>query len=259
MDVFGNEVALFAAVGFLAQLVDGALGMAYGVTSTTVLLGFGVPPAHASAAVHAAEVFTTAASAGSHAYHRNIDWPLFWRLVPAGIAGGVLGAFVLTGIDAQAVRPFVVAYLGLLGLWIVWRAWHGTPTRHVSPRFVAPLGATGGFLDAIGGGGWGPVVTSSLVGAGGAPRQVIGTVNAAEFLLTVSISAAFLAALLTGHWEDAYKLADLGEAVLGLVIGGVLAAPLAGYLVRIVPARTLMAMVGTLVVGLSLWQAWRLL
>lgn len=255
-----DSFLLFAAVGFLAQLIDGALGMAYGVISSTVLLTFGVSPAAASASVHAAEVFTTAASAGSHAWHRNIDWRLLRWLAPAGAIGGAIGAFVLTSFDGNTLRPFVAAYLCGMGLYILFRAWRGVPqARDHGAAFVIPLGAVGGTVDAVGGGGWGPVVTTALVGSGGAPRTVIGTVNAAEFLVTCAISAAFLTALLTGHWDEAGELSAHLWAVGGLVVGGVLAAPLAGYVTKIIPARMLMVLVGFLIAVLGAYQTARLL
>jgi uncharacterized membrane protein YfcA len=251
---------LFLIVGFLAQLVDGALGMAYGVVSSSVLLAFGVPPAAASASVHAAELFTTAASAGSHSWHRNVDWKLFRRLAPVGIAGGVLGTYVLTAIDGSVLRPFVAAYLGLMGVYILYRGFRAVPPR-VEPAssVVLPLGAAGGFMDAIGGGGWGPVVTTGLIGSGGAPRQVIGTVNTVEFFLTAAISAAFILAIVTGHWEESEGLTSYFWPVLGLIIGGVAAAPLAGYVTRLIPARSLTIIVGVLISALAIHQTWRLL
>ncbi len=133
-----TDFLLFAVVGFLAQAVDGALGMAYGVISSTTLLAFGVSPAHASAAVHAAELFTTAASGSSHLYHRNIDWRLFWRLAPFGILGGCLGAYVLTSFDGDMIKPFVTGYLGLVGAWLVIRSFWKIPSQPVSGRIVAP-------------------------------------------------------------------------------------------------------------------------
>ncbi len=252
MDVF----FLFLLVGVLAQAVDGALGMAYGVVSTSVLLALGVPPATASASVHAAEVFTTAASGSSHAWHRNVDWRLLVPLAVAGVIGGVLGAYVLAGIDGDAVRPFVVAYLALIGLWILWRAGHDTKPRVLRPTWiVAPVGAVGGFLDAIGGGGWGPAVSSTMVGVGQEPRRAIGTVNAAEFFVTVAISATFVWALVTGHWQEAEGLRNHLSAVAGLVVGGLIAAPFAGFIVRIAPRRVLTYAVGGLLLILAAFQA----
>ncbi len=256
----GSEFFIFAAVGFLAQIVDGALGMAYGVVSSTMLLAFGVPPAAASASVHAAEMFTTAASATSHVAHRNVNWRLFWRLAPAGILGGILGTYVLTAIDGAVLRPFVTTYLGLLGVYILYRAFRSRgPYREPRTGVVLPLGVAGGFVDAAGGGGWGPIVTSSLIGSGGAPRFVVGTVNTVEFFVTTAVSAAFIVALLTGHWEEADGIGKYIWSVAGLVVGGVLAAPLAGFVVRIIPARRLMLLVGGLVITLAGYQTWQLL
>ncbi|MDP3897833.1 MAG: sulfite exporter TauE/SafE family protein [Mesorhizobium sp.] len=249
-----QEFLLFALVGFLAQAVDGALGMAYGVISSTTLLAFGVSPAHASAAVHAAELFTTAASGSAHLYHRNIDWRLFRRLAPFGVLGGCAGAYVLTSVDAGVMKPFVTSYLALVGVWLVIRSFRKIPSRPVSGRIVAPLGAAGGFLDAAGGGGWGPIVTTGLLGAGGAPRYVIGTVNASEFLITLSVSLTFLFALLSGHWEEAGEWTDNLSAVIGLVVGGLFAAPLAGVMVKTIQETVLLRLVGILIVLLAGWQ-----
>lgn len=249
-----EDFLVFLLVGFLAQMVDGALGMAYGVTATTVLLSFGVPPAHASAATHAAEVFTTAASGGSHVANRNVDWRLFWRLAPAGMIGGALGVYVLTGIESNVLRPFIFTYLGLMGVYILVRMRRPIAENAISPRLVPPLGLAGGFLDATGGGGWGPIVTTTLLGAGEKPRYTIGTVNAVEFLVTVTISASFVLALLVGHWEEAGDLFDHAPAVAGLVAGGIVAAPLAGYVVKVVPQRALGLLVGLLIISLSCWQ-----
>jgi uncharacterized membrane protein YfcA len=249
-----QEFLLFALVGFLAQAVDGALGMAYGVISSTTLLAFGVSPAHASAAVHAAELFTTAASGSAHLYHRNIDWQLFRRLAPFGILGGCAGAYVLTSFDGDVVKPFITTYLALIGIWLLVRSFRKIPSRPVPTRIVAPLGAVGGFLDAAGGGGWGPIVTTGLLGSGGAPRYVIGTVNASEFLITLSVSLTFLFALLSGHWETAGELMDNFSAVAGLIIGGLFAAPLAGLMVKTLHETLLLRLVGVLIVLLASWQ-----
>jgi len=250
---------LFLVVGLVAQAVDGALGMAYGVISSSVLLAFGVPPATASASVHGAEVFTTAASAGSHIWHKNVEWRLFIPLAIAGIIGGVFGAYVLAGIDGDMIKPFVVAYLALMGVYILWRATRNTPVKRIRPSWiVAPLGAVGGFFDAIGGGGWGPTVSSTLVGAGAEPRRAIGTANTAEFFLTVAISATFVWALVTGHWKDADALTNHASAVAGLVVGGLLAAPFAGYITKVIPQRALTYAVGGLLLCLATFQGLQL-
>ncbi|HYG27233.1 MAG TPA: sulfite exporter TauE/SafE family protein [Caulobacteraceae bacterium] len=253
-----NEFLIFFAVGVGAQIVDGALGMAYGVVSSTVLLAFGVPPSHASASVHAAEVFTTAASASSHVAHKNVDWRLFWPLAVAGIIGGVLGAYVLTSIPGEKIKPFIVIYLGFMGGLILWRAWKGKGQRRVSTKLVAPLGLVGGFADAAGGGGWGPTVSSTLVGSGASPRAAVGTVNTAEFFVTVAISAAFLTALLTGNWKDAEGISDHITAVAGLIMGGLLAAPFAGLIAKHIPTRVFTWIVGGVVVLLATYQALQL-
>jgi uncharacterized membrane protein YfcA len=249
-----GDFILFLLVGFFAQVVDGALGMAYGVISSTTLLAFGVSPAHASAAVHAAEVFTTAASGSSHLYHRNIDWKLFWRLAPFGILGGCAGAYVLTGIEADAMKPIVTAYLALVGAWLVLRSFRKIPSKPVPPTIIAPLGATGGFLDAAGGGGWGPIVTTGLLGFGGTPRYVVGTVSISEFLITLSVSVAFVLAVVTGRWEDAGELTEHFSAVAGLVVGGLFAAPLAGFMVKSLREKMLLRLIGMLIVLLAGWQ-----
>ena len=254
MDTF----LLFLLVGFLAQAVDGALGMAYGVISSSVLLALGVPPATASASVHGAEVFTTAASAGSHVWHRNVDWRLLIPLAMAGVIGGCLGAYVLTGIEGSVIKPFVIAYLALMGLYILWRAGHDILIRHIPAWVTWPLGLIGGFLDAVGGGGWGPTVSSTLVGAGQEPRRAIGTVNTAEFFLAVAISAAFVWALVSGHWRDADALQNHAAAVGGLVVGGLAAAPFAGLIAKRVPRKLLTYAVGIVLVVLAGFQGLQL-
>jgi uncharacterized membrane protein YfcA len=253
------EFWIFLGVGFLAQIVDGALGMAYGVVSTTVLLSFGVPPAQASASVHVAEVFTTAASGTSHIIHKNVDWKLFRRLVIPGVIGGIIGAFILTEIDGDAIRPFITGYLAIIGIFILFKALRGRgrvesgAAREIGITAV-PIGLSGGFLDAIGGGGWGPVVTSTVVASGNAPRQTIGTVNTAEFVVAVAISATFVVALVTGTWEGNQDIVGHAWAVGGLITGGVIAAPLAAWIVKIIPQKTLLISVGCLIVGLAGFQ-----
>ncbi|KQT69743.1 MULTISPECIES: sulfite exporter TauE/SafE family protein [unclassified Aureimonas] len=254
-----SEFLLFFFVGALAQLVDGALGMAYGVISSTVLLSFGIPPAQASASVHAAELFTTAASGTGHIVNRNIDWKLFRRLVPFGVVGGALGAYVLTSVDGDAIKPYIAAYLGAIGVFLLVRSMREVPRRPVPPLVVPPIATAGGFLDAIGGGGWGPIVTSGLLGAGGQPRYVIGTVNTAEFLVALTVSLSFAFALITGHWTDAPDLFQNARAVGGLILGGLVVAPLAGYIVRRIPQAWLLRAVAILICVLSATQAYQLL
>jgi len=252
--VLATTFGLFLLVGFLAQLIDGAVGMAYGVISSSVLLAFGVPPAQVSATIHAAECFTTGASGASHLVHRNVDWKLFWRLAPAGVGGGVIGAYLLTGFDPTFIKAVVVAYLGVLGLFMLTRAMRGPREEPPHLKYVVPVGVVGGFLDASGGGGWGPIVTSTLLGRGHPPRYVIGSVNSAEFVVTIAISLTFIWTLFTGRLELEGGLAAGGAALGGLIVGGLVAAPLAGYVTKIAPARLLLAAAAVLVTGLSIWQ-----
>jgi uncharacterized protein len=254
MEPWLADLLLFAAVGFFAQLIDGALGMGYGVISATVLLASGVPPAHTSATVHAAKLFTTAASGTSHILHGNVDKRILVILCIAGSAGGILGAMVLVNVAAGAIRPFVFGYLAVMGLVIIWRGLMFPANRTVPGKFIAPLGSLGGFLDAIGGGGWGPVVTSSLIGAGAPPRYVVGTVNAAEFVVTCAVVSAFAATIVFGVWEESKGIADHLMAVAGLVIGGLPAAFLAGWLLKIAPRKPLMIAVGLLICTIAGWE-----
>src|SRR5918997_1153192 len=190
-----EDFLIFSLIGFGAQLVDGALGMAFGVLSTTSLLAFGVPPATASAVTHVTEIFTTAASGASHVVHRNVNWRLVARLAPAGMIGGAIGAYVLASIDAETIQPLVSAYLAGIGLYIVFKAFRPLWPREVKDWIVPFIGAGGGLLDAMGGGGWGPIVTGSPIGRGHAPRQVIGSTNLTEFLVTTTVSATFVLTL----------------------------------------------------------------
>jgi uncharacterized membrane protein YfcA len=252
--VLASTFGAFLLVGFFAQLIDGAVGMAYGVISSSVLLAFGIPPAQVSATIHAAECFTTGASGASHLAHRNVDWRLFLRLAPAGVIGGVIGAYLLTQFDATFIKAVVVAYLGILGVFMLWRALRKLQEEPPHLNHVAPIGLVGGFLDASGGGGWGPIVTSTLLGRGHTPRYVIGSVNSAEFVVTVAISLTFLWTLLTGHLELEGGLAVGSASLGGLIVGGLAAAPLAGYVTKIAPARLLLGAAALLVMVLSVWQ-----
>ncbi|MDO8877442.1 MAG: sulfite exporter TauE/SafE family protein [Pseudolabrys sp.] len=237
------------AIGFFAQLVDGALGMAFGVLSTTAMLTMGFPPALASAVVHTAEVFTTGASAASHIYHRNVDWRLVARLGIAGVLGAILGAWILSNVDVTAARRYVYIYLLIMGLYILYKSTRIAPAREKAAGWTPPLGFVAGFLDASGGGGWGPMTTSTLLGAGHAPRQTVGSVNTAEFFVTIAAATTFIIEL---------GLSPLSH-LLPLVLGGVLAAPFGGWAVKRVSPRLLMRGVGLLIVALSIYQLFRLL
>jgi uncharacterized membrane protein YfcA len=238
-----EDFLLFVAVGFAAQLIDGAIGMAYGVTATTVLLSFGTPPAVASASVHTAEVVTTAISGISHWRFGNIDWSFVRNLVVPGMLGGALGAYLLATLPAELMRPIVTTYLLCVGIVIVVKALRGylTETR-LSAGGIRILGFFGGFLDASGGGGWGPLVTSTLIGRGAKPRFAIGSTNLAEFFITVTIATTF--AVTIG--------VELLPIITGLIVGGGVAAPLAAYVTRRLPDRAMMVLVGVIIALLSL-------
>ncbi len=242
-----EDILLFIAIGFAAQMIDGAIGMAYGLTSTSILLSLGIPPATASACVHAAETFTTAVSGFSHWKFGNVDWRLVRRLAIPGAIGGGIGAYVLSNIDGNVIKPYIAAYLIFMGLFILWKAFR-TTTEHSTapPKHVAPLGFFGGLVDSIGGGGWGPIVTTTLIGSGTVPRFAIGSVNLTEFFVTLTISATFM--LTIGL--------DLFPIILGLIVGGVIAAPFAAYATKHLPAKVLMIAVGLVIVSLSVRTIW---
>lgn len=243
------DIAPFIAIGFAAQIVDGALGMAFGVISQTLLVSvLGVAPAAASASVHLVELFTTGTSGLSHIFHRNVNWGLFWRLVPAGVAGGVTGAYLLSSVDASIAKPFVMLYLAGIGVYLLYRAIRLRKPHFEDPRYTAPLALTGGFLDAAGGGGWGPVVTSNLLVQGGEPAKTIGTVNTAEFLLTASVSIAFIATI---------GLAAFTTATVGLILGGVVAAPFGALFAKRMKPRLLLFLVSIVLISTSLFSVWK--
>ncbi len=231
-------------VGFLAQFIDGALGMAYGLVSTSFLMAFGVPPAHASAAVHTAEIFTTGASGAAHSWRRNVNWSLVLRLAPAGIAGGIVGAVTVSYLPVAIIKPIVSAYLLGMGVFVLFLAIRNRPQNPVAPNDAAGVGLVGGFLDAAGGGGWGPISTTTLLGRGHPARQAVGSVNVSEFFVTAAISATFFLTLGSVRWSD----------IAGLLIGGVLAAPLAAFAVSKVQPRMLMGVIGCFVSSLAVYQ-----
>lgn len=232
-------------VGFLAQLVDGALGMAYGATSSSLLLAYGLAPATASASVHLAELGTTAVSGFSHWRFGNIDWRTVRRIGIPGAVGAFVGAVVLSSISAEIAKPWMAGILLALGVFILIRfTLFGTPKprgrRYVRGRYLAPLGLGAGFIDATGGGGWGPVATPTILATGKyEPRKVIGSVDTSEFLVALAASIGFLLSL--GSQGVAFKY------VAALLIGGIAAAPLAAWLVRHVTPTLLGASVGGLI------------
>lgn len=240
---FGNEFYWFILIGLGAQLIDGALGMAFGLVSSSVMLSMGIPPAAVSASVHTAEVFTTGASGVSHLAAGNVDKRLFLRLALPGAVGGALGAYVLTQIPGDVIRPFIYLYLLALAVFILLRAAGRLIPKNEVKR-VPVLGFFAGLLDASGGGGWGPVATSTLLARGGQARTTIGTVNAAEFIVTLAISATFMMSMGLQHLS----------IVAGLLVGGMMAAPIAAVLVKRVKERWVLIGVGVLVLAISLFQ-----
>jgi hypothetical protein len=238
--LLSEKFLFFVVAGFVAQLIDGALGMAYGVTTTSLLLSVGVPPAVASASVHAAEVFTTGASGISHWKFGNISRGLFMKLALPGAGGAALGAYVLTSFDGAVIKPYVAAYLLLMGIIILVKT-TGNSLAYREVKRVRSLALVGGFVDASGGGGWGPVVTSTLLGSGHQPRVTIGTINAVEFLVALTASGVFGLFVGLGEWQ----------VLLGLIFGGVLAAPAGAYVCRRIAPKKCMLLVGVLIVLLS--------
>lgn len=237
----------FILVGFFAQMIDGALGMAYGVFSNSFLLSLGVPPALASASVHTAEIFTTGVSGLSHLKFGNVKKQLLFKLLIPGIIGGALGAYILTSIPGKTIKPIIAVYLLIMGVLIIRKSFQmaNHKEREATGNLV-PLGLAGGFFDAIGGGGWGPIVTSTLIVKGNNPRFTIGSVNLAEFFVTLTEAITFFAFI---------KLVHL-KVILGLIIGGVAAAPLAAFTCKKLPARLLMVVVGVLIILLSCRNLW---
>lgn len=248
VEVLKSEIFWTAvAVGLIAQAIDGALGMAYGITSTSFLLATGVSPAIASASVHIAEVFTTGVSGISHVKLGNVNKSLFIKLLIPGIIGAIVGAFILTSIDGKILKPYISIYLFIMGIYIVSKIFRKLKPAKQAPKHVAKLALLGGFVDAVGGGGWGPVVTTTLVGSGHNPRETIGTVNFAEFFLTFASAIVFSILVGEGPWP----------IVAGLVIGGLFAAPFAAYACKKFHARTLLILVGTLISAVSLFTLYK--
>lgn len=234
-------------VGIMAQMIDGTLGMAYGVTCSTFLRTFGISSALSSACVHLAEVFTTLVSGISHLSMKNTNLNLVAKLAVPGVIGGVIGAYVLTSIDDSIISPIISAYLIIMGFVIFFKMFKKQPgePRKIG-KAVYPLAFAGGLSDCIGGGGWGPIVTSTLVAADHDVKETIGSVNTAEFFVTVAESVMFF--LTIG------SIREYIPAVGGLILGGVIAAPIAAYLCKKVPVRALLGVVGVLIIGVNTWK-----
>jgi uncharacterized membrane protein YfcA len=231
----------YVLIGFIAQVIDGALGMAYGVSASSLLLGVGVPPAVVSSTVHAAECFTTGASAISHRAFGNVNKALFLGLLIPGVMGAFIGAYILTMLDGDIIKPYIAGYLLLMGIILIVKAFRAFPTRQVTSH-LKPLAFFGAFVDAVGGGGWGPIVGSTLMARGSPFRETVGTVNTVEFFVTLSASLGFLLGIGLSHWN----------VILGLAAGGVVAAPIGAWVCKHVPQRPFLVLVGLVVIGLSL-------
>lgn len=237
---------MFIVIGFLAQMIDGTLGMAYGVSSRTFLKTVaGLPSALASAVVHASEVPTTLVSGISHWKLKNVDFNRLKQLVIPGILGGIIGAWFLSG-TGDKLEPFIDIYLIIMGIIILIKAIRQGGRKINLDRIIYPLGFAGGFFDAAGGGGWGPIVTSTMTAAGDDVKKSIGTVNTAEFLVTVAETTTFVVLI-----QDFMSYSGI---ILAMIIGGVIAAPLAAYLCIKLPTRPLMAAVGILIISLNIWN-----
>lgn len=254
-----QTLILIAIAGLAAQLVDGGLGMGFGVTSTTILIMLaGLGPAQASAVVHTAEVGTTLVSGISHWKFGNVDWKVVLRLGVPGAIGAFAGATFLSNLSMEAAAPVTSAILALIGINLVWRFSKGRVRRTFSQRphsagFLGGLGIVGGFVDASGGGGWGPVTTSTLMTLGRTePRKIVGTVNTAEFLVSVAATLGFI----IGLWSD--LVANLA-AVAALLLGGAIAAPIAAWMISRVNATVLGGFVGTAIVALNAPKVWNAL
>ncbi|MBK5208366.1 MAG: sulfite exporter TauE/SafE family protein [Flavobacteriaceae bacterium] len=239
---FNQELFVFFAIGVFAQLVDGTLGMGYGVTSTSFLLTFGVPPLVSSTGVHVAEMFTTGASAISHHKFGNINKKLVKNLLIPGVLGSIIGAYLLSDIiDGDVIKPFIAAYMIILAGIIIYKALRTNVLKKKTKR-LGILATFGGFMDSIGGGGWGPIVTSTLLGRGRHPRYTIGSVNTAEFAVSFASGITFMIFGGIQGWQ----------VIIGLILGGVIAAPIAAYLVNKMKRKPMMIAVGILIIILSL-------
>ncbi len=239
---FNQEFLVFFGIGVFAQLVDGTLGMGYGATSTSFLLAYGVPPVVSSTAVHVSEMFTTGASALSHHKFGNINKKLTKHLLIPGVLGSITGAYLLSDvINGDIIKPFIAVYMIILAAVIIKKALSKTVVKKKTTK-LGYLATFGGFMDSVGGGGWGPIVTSTLLGRGRNPRYTIGSVNAAEFAISFASGITFMLFGGIHGWQ----------VIFGLIIGGVISAPLAAYLVNKIKRKPMMVAVGILIILLSL-------
>ncbi len=243
-----DHFLLYVLAGFIAQMIDGALGMAYGVSASSLLSIFGVSPQVVSATVHAAECFTTGASGLSHHAFGNVDRVLFRRLLIPAVIGAVVGAYILTSIDGKVLKPYISVYLVIMGVVIIGKAFTRIPPRQVTTH-LAPLGFFGALVDAMCGGGWGPIVASNLIIRGNDTRITVGSVNAVEFFVTLAASITFFLTIGLTHWN----------IILALAIGGVIAAPLAAWAAKHIPHKPFMVLVGVLIVVINSLRIFKIL
>jgi uncharacterized membrane protein YfcA len=242
LDGFNADFVIFLLIGIFAQLVDGTLGMGYGATSTSFLLSFGVSPALSSMSVHVAEMFTTGASAISHYKFKNINEKLVFKLIIPGVLGSITGAYLLVDvIDGNAIKPYIAVYMMILAMVIIVKGLRKKIVKKETKQ-IGLLAVFGGFMDAVGGGGWGPIVTSTLMGRGGDPRYTIGSVNTAEFAISFASGITFILFDGISGWR----------VIAGLIIGGVIAAPIGAYLVNKIPRKPITILVGLLLIFLSM-------
>lgn len=249
-----HEFIVFAIIGFLAQIVDGSLGMGFGVISASILLTQGVPPALVSASVNAAKLPTTGTAAASHWFHGNLNWRLVTALAVFGSLGGCIGALALTSLKGKTLLVLINLYLLLIGTLIVMRGLKGVAPRILPAHFTRLIGFSGGLIEGIGG-SWGPIVTSSLMGAGTESRFAIGSGNFAEFAVSVTVFSTFLFAHLIGHWEGGADWHTVAVPITGLVAGGLPAAFMGGYLSKVAPRRLLTIAVGLLAISLGVYRS----
>ncbi|MCF7905590.1 sulfite exporter TauE/SafE family protein [Candidatus Gracilibacteria bacterium] len=266
-----HDVLIFAAIGFGAQIIDGGIGMGFGIVSNTVLIALGIPPAVSSASVHTSEVFTSGAAGIFHWRFGNVEKKLFLTLLIPGIIGGALGAYVLSNIESVFIKPFVALYLLVLGYTILHRSlgeFHEEEVQRrffplfllsrgvsavlhlfrpvgtkLSSRFISSLGFLGSLLDSVGGGGWGPVVNSTLIAKGHDPRYSIGSTGATEFFVTLTISLTFLTLIGLENWP----------VIVGLLGGGIIASPFSAFICKKLPPKVLLLMVSLMIIALSLF------
>lgn len=239
----GPEFFIFVLGGFIAQMIDGSLGMAYGVSASTFLMSFGVSPAAASASIHASEIFTSGVSGLSHLRYQNVNKRLFKRLLIPGVLGAIAGAYILSSFEEYntIIRPVVATYTLILGIIIIIKARNIQPKRRKTKN-VPALAGFGGFMDSIGGGGWGPIVATTLIARGRNPRYTIGSVNLAEFFVSFASSVTFFLSIGIGYFQ----------IIAGLILGGIIAAPIAAMLVSKLPVKKMLIVVGVVVIIVSL-------